>query len=81
MHRFHQVLDNGHAQTGALSVGNVFLGEGIEDMLQKRLAHADASVGNEKFINDGCSVKRDLFCAGINKTAFFIILDGIAEKI
>ena len=46
MHLFHQVLDDGHAQTGALSVGNVFLGEGIEDMLQKRLAHADAGVGN-----------------------------------
>ena len=26
VHLFHQVLDDGHAQTGALSVGNVFLG-------------------------------------------------------
>ena len=47
VHLIDESFDDGHAQAGPVvdaSGIRAFLGEGVKNMLQKRLAHADAGV-------------------------------------
>ena len=58
-HLVHQALHDGHAQAGALidAAGVVFLlGKGLEDALQKLLAHAHAGVRDGPAVGDGVAV-------------------------
>ena len=62
VHLFHQALDDGHPQAGALidAAGVVFLlGKGLENALQELLAHAHAGVGDGPAIGAAALLHRD----------------------
>lgn len=59
VHLFHQALDDGHPQAGALidAAGiRVFLGEGVENMLQKLFTHTDARIADRPAVGNGLLV-------------------------
>ena len=53
-HHIHDVLCNGHPESGALNAADraaLFAGEGFEDRFLKLLTHADAVVLDPEFEN------------------------------
>lgn len=62
VHLFHQALDDGHPQAGALidAAGvAALLGKGLENALQELLAHAHAGVGDGPAIGAAALLRRD----------------------
>ena len=83
-HLLHQALHNGHAQAGTLidAAGiRVFLGKGVENVLQKLLTHADAGIADRPAVDNVLLVLFHHLGQRGDGAAHLVILDAVGVNI
>ena len=83
-HGLYQTLHDGQAQPRALIAGAGIVGllhEGLEDVLLKLLAHADAVIGAGELVDGAVAVGGERAAGEPDAAAAAAILDGVAHQI